>query len=406
MTGMNDAQRMQQTGGVNPIRPTNVEHWKYPETVGDDTKVDDINFNSHETSEYAIRRMSKISETTHEPFMMFEFMKVDNDDYGTGTANAITGFGSDVADAFRSATGESTTTHERDAGLGVTSSVVGNPHRTRGTVVNESYVKKAKDTGNFIKKWAKSIGTLVKRKYTGSICLYMPTDIQINSQMVYNEDSRKMGALAETLFSENYTDAFNPTTLTSTAALTTIGAVAGKVTGVAANVVGKIPLIGGAGKSLLGGGGGSVMSALAGAGLAQVVGTEIQRGSGKIANPNEILMYQSTAMRTFSFAWTILPDSLNESKQAAGLIKMFRKSAHARKDNLMIITVPDHVIVSFHGAKDMIQLPPCVIESVNVTYNPNSSSFFKENNAPVEIGLSIALKEMAPIYAGDIEDGY
>jgi hypothetical protein len=234
----------------------------------------------------------------------------------------------------------------------------------------------------------------------------MPTDIQINSQMVYNEDSRKMGALAETLFSENYTDAFNPTTLTSTAALTTIGAVAGKVTGVAANVVGKIPLIGGAGKSLLGGGGGSVMSALAGAGLAQVVGTEIQRGSGKIANPNEILMYQSTAMRTFSFAWTILPDSLNESKQAAGLIKMFRKSAHARKDNLMIITVPDHVIVSFHGAKDMIQLPPCVIESVNVTYNPNSSSFFKENNAPVEIGLSIALKEMAPIYAGDIEDGY
>ena len=382
------------------------EHWKYPETIGSDTSVDDITFNSHATSQYAIKRMSNISEATHEPFMMFEFMKVDNDDYGTGTANAITGFGSDVADAFRSATGESTTTHERDAGLGVTSSVVGNPHRTRGTVTNESYVKKAKDTGNFIKKWAKSIGTLVKRKYTGSICLYMPTDIQINSQMVYNEDSRKMGALAETLFSENYTDAFNPTTLTSTAALTTIGAVAGKVTGVAANVVGKIPLIGGAGKSLLGGGGGSVMSALAGAGLAQVVGTEIQRGSGKIANPNEILMYQSTAMRTFSFAWTILPDSLNESKQAAGLIKMFRKSAHARKDNLMIITVPDHVIVSFHGAKDMIQLPPCVIESVNVTYNPNSSSFFKENNAPVEIGLSIALKEMAPIYAGDIEDGY
>ena len=32
----------------------------------------------------------------------------------------------------------------------------------------------------------------------------MPTDIQINDQMVYNEDSRKMGALAETLFSENY----------------------------------------------------------------------------------------------------------------------------------------------------------------------------------------------------------
>ena len=207
--------------------------------------------------------------------------------------------------------------------------------------------------------------------------------------MIYNEDSRKMGALAETLFSGNYTDAFNPTTLTSSASLATIGFLGGK----AASVLHL-------------GGGAGVMSALAGAGLAQIAGNEIQRGSGKISNPNEILMYQSTAMRTFSFNWTILPDSEEESTHATGLIKLFRKSAHARKDNLMLITVPDHVIVSFHGAKDMIQLPPCVIESVNVTYNPNSSSFFKENNAPVEIGLAITLKEMAPIYAADVERGY
>jgi hypothetical protein len=76
----------------------------------------------------------------------------------------------------------------------------------------------------------------------------------------------------------------------------------------------------------------------------------------------------------------------------------------------MIITVPDHVIVSFHGAgaerTNMIQLPPCVIESVGVTYNPNTSSFFYENNAPVEIGLTVTLKEMAPIYSADVEAGY
>ena len=38
------------------------EHWKYPETVGADTNMDDINFNSHESSEYAIKRMNNISE--------------------------------------------------------------------------------------------------------------------------------------------------------------------------------------------------------------------------------------------------------------------------------------------------------------------------------------------------------
>ena len=100
----------------------------------------------------------------------------------------------------------------------------------------------------------------------------------------------------------------------------------------------------------------------------------------------------------------------NESKQAAGLIKFFRKSAHANRTSSTLVTVPDHVVTSFHGGgnKDvaMIQLPPCYIESVNVTYNPNNSSFFKQNNAPVEIGLGITLKEIIPIYAQDVEDGF
>ena len=54
----------------------------------------------------------------------------------------------------------------------------------------------------------------------------------------------------------------------------------------------------------------------------------------------------------------------------------------------------------------MVQIPPCYIESVNVTYNPNVSSFFKQNNSPVEIGLSLTLKEIVPIYSGNVEEGF
>ncbi len=61
------------------------QHWKYPETVGNDTGVDDINFNSNQTSEYAKLRMNAIDPMVNEPFIMFEFMKVDNDDYGSST---------------------------------------------------------------------------------------------------------------------------------------------------------------------------------------------------------------------------------------------------------------------------------------------------------------------------------
>jgi len=351
------------------------EHWKYPETVGNDTTYGGINFNSNETSEYAIARMDAISENTQEPFMLFEFMKVDNDDYGSTTSSTLLRYAKKTNEFFQQDSDQIVYQTVAKGGDALTATLEGSP----GAILD---VLPTRET---LKEWAKKIGTLVKRKYTGSIGLYMPTDIQINDQMIYNEDSRKMGALVETAVGGNISNLLNPTTLTSTAAVTALGA-----------VVGSIPILPG----------GAVMTALVSAGLSDIAGVELQRGSGKLANPNEILMYQSTAMRSFSFTWTILPDSADESHQAAGLIKLFRKSAHARKDNLTLVTVPDHVIVSFHGAKDMIQLPPCVIESVNVTYNPNSSSFFKENNAPVEIGLAVTLKEMAPIYAGDVERGY
>jgi hypothetical protein len=367
------------------------EHWRYPDTVGNDTQVDDLNFNSHQTSEYAKLRMDKISAMTHEPFMLFEFMKVDNDDFGSKTSQFV----ANKSAALWGASGGDMGNAVLDSGEAVVTGAVGATAAAVKKVSEDGVLEAAKQaaeaTYNKIKDWASSIGTLVNRKYVGSVALYMPTDIQINDQMVYNDDSRKMGAFAETLFSDNYADVFNPVSMTSQTALTAGGFLAGKIPG-------------------LGGGASSIMGALAGAGLAEVVGTEIQRGSGKAANPNEILLYGSTQLRTFTFNWIILPDSAKESEQATGLIKMFRKSAHARKDNKMIVTVPDHVVVSFHGAgaknTEMIQLPPCVIESVNVTYNPNASSFFKQNNAPVEIGFGITLKEMAPIYSGDVEAGY
>ena len=388
---MNDAQRMQQAGGVN-VHATGtlpVEHWKYPETVGNDTKSDDINFNSNQTSEYAIRRMNEISGNTIEPFMLFEFMRVDNDEFGQGTAQFVQEKAKAAWEGSYKAGWNNVVDYVKDKGA-AGEAAIGNIEAERVDSLQDSTAGKlAEAIFNKIKEWAEKIGTMVNRKYIGSVALYMPTDIQINDQMVYNDDSRKMGAFAETLFSKDYADVFNPVTLTSQTALAAAGYLGGK---------------------FLPGSSTSMIAALAGAGLASVVQTELQRGSGKIANPNEILLYNSTALRTFTFTWTILPDTRQESEHAAGLIKMFRKAAHARKDNKMIITVPDHVIISFHGAgekrTEMIQLPPCVIETVGVIYNPNTSSFFHENNAPVEIGLTVGLKEMAPLYAQDVEEGY
>jgi|TARA_B110000438_G_scaffold303794_1_gene367459 hypothetical protein len=373
---------------ADEIRGYAFQSWKYPETVGNDSYQDDISFNSHATSEYAKIRMSNLAPMTHEPYMMFEFMRVDNDNYGEATSQYVGERAAEVWNGTLMGGAGNVAMTAAAGGDALVGGLVNSLVAVEEDGLYGAAKKKAAETFNKIKGWAQSIGTLVKRKYMGSICLYMPVGIEINDQMIYNDDSRKMGAFAETLFSDDYADIFNPTTLTSPTALTAAGFLAGKIPGA----------------------GGGIMGALVGAGLGTVAQNEVQRGSGKIANPNEITMYNSTALRTFTFSYTILPDNAHESEQATGLIKMFRMAAHARKDNKMLVTVPDHVIVSFHGAgaakTEMIQLPPCVIESVNVSYNPNNTSFFKQNNAPVEIGLSIGLKEMAPIYQDDVEAGY
>ena len=376
---------------VDPIKRFNngtwskglgIEHWKYPMSVGSDTYQDDINFNSHETSEYAKNRMDNLSQMTKEPFMMFEFMKVDgtpnknNTDYiaaGKKGFDWTVGAVKDGSIAALNKVGEFAGQNMEFLNQGTEVDV------EQGFTEIKSYNTATQKAEGLIE----SLTTEVKRTYTGSICLYMPTGIEIGDGVTYNEDTRQFAAGVNEMVSGGGAGAFNnKAVLASQQAIGIYGGLASTL----------------GGKSMLG--------ALAGYGLGDIVSAEMQRSTGALLNKNEFAAYSGTPLRSFSFAWTILPDSEDESDQAAGLIKFFRESMHATKNDQVTITVPDHCIVSFHGSKDMIQLPPVVIENVGVTYNPNNSSFFRHNNAPVEIGLTIGLKEINPLYKDDIKAGY
>ena len=374
------------------------QHYRYPQTVGKDTYVDNINFNSHDSSKYAIQRMDFISEATQEPFMLFEFMKIREDKTETKNTQPT------------SATGDS---YYNDVGKKVNGSIFASGGYTRADRAaigaakeadrNQAQAEDDVDLGiasSWVDKSLRAVGTFFKdlvktadRDYIGSVALYMPTDIQINDTMVYNEDTRKIGALAEAILDGEASkgDVLNKQVLLDPTVL-------GLMAGGAAYA---------ADKTGFGNSSATAIAALTTYGIGDMMQTELQRSTGKILNPNELLRYAQTALRSFTFSWIFLPDNEFESNEATSIIKMFRKAAHATKQSSTMITVPDHVVTSFHGAKDMIQIPPCYIESVNVTYNPNVSSFFKRNNAPVEIGFSLTIKEIVPIYSDDVENkGY
>ena len=367
------------------------QHWKYPSTVGSDTYQDDINFNSHEDSEYAKKRMGTIDQMTNEPFMMFEFLKVDGTPNKNNSSFAQQGKkGYNWTSAFIKSNAA--------GGIGLAADLLNQDNTVgRGTnrenaimaaaggqnsaTVNAGVMngKALEDSKGLIEAYT----TPVRRTYTGSICLYMPTGIEITDAVAYNDNTRQFAAGLNEMVAGGGSNPFNnKAVLASTQAISVYGAAAGKI------------------------GGGAMLGALAGYGVGDIIATEMQRSTGALLNKNEFAAYGSTPLRTFSFNWTILPDSEQESDQAAGLIKFFRESMHATKNNQVTITVPDHCIVSFHGSRDMIQLPPVVVENVGVTYNPNNSSFFRRNNSPVEIALTIGLKEINPLYKDDIKAGY
>jgi hypothetical protein len=362
-------------------------HYKYPQTVGADSISDNINFNSHDSSKYAKKRMTAIDTATHEPYMLFEFMKIREDKVAQAAADKTNAIGNSFIDTVSGdGIGENDTIYRRNT-------------QTRNQDLEEqnqvdlgianSWVDK---TISKVSSWFKDLVHTADRDYIGSCALYMPTDIQINDQMVYNEDTRRIGGLMQAISDgkAGVKDVLNPQVLLQPEVMALMTAGLGMV----GNKIGAF------------GSTATAVSTLASYGIGDILSTELQRSTGKVLNPNELLRYQQTALRSFSFNWTFLPDNEFESNNATAIIKMFRKAAHATRTSSTLITVPDHVIVSFHGAKDMVQIPPCYIESANVTYNPNVSSFFKKNNAPVEIGFSLTLKEIVPIYSDDVEGGF
>ena len=373
---------------------------KYPQTVGEDFNTT-VNYNSHEASEYAKMRINDtregfgIKEEAYEPFMFFEFLEVmpENMHKALKARNKKTfKKAEEKSDEIIDTVGEGSQVF-LEYQIGEFEEI---------TESNEFIEALSTDTSIFDK---------AKRVYNGSIALYMPTDIAINDTVVYNEETRKAAATLRALknnFNDNW---INPTYLTDQT-LTAL---------VVAGVVGASKFIGRGKKDIpvkvykgfmgtlqkfFAGSGSTMLAGLGGLAIGSILSPETQRHIGKVSNPHEYMAYQSTGMRNFTFTWKFLPDNPDESVQCREIIKHFRIAAHAERLDTLRLSVPDHVVTSFHGAGDMIQLPPTVIESTTVSYNPNAASFFKHNGAPVEVDLSVTLKEMVPIYKDDVRSGY
>jgi len=145
------------------------------------------------------------------------------------------------------------------------------------------------------------------------------------------------------------------------------------------------------------------MAGLAGMGqVINLVGQESNRILGRAMNPNEYMQFKSTQLRTFTLNFKFLPMSANESDHANKIIRQFRAAMYPHRNSGITLTVPDIVGITFKNVGGMVKMPEVYITNINVTYNPNTASFFKSGGHPVEIDIGVELQEIHPIHKEDV----
>lgn len=160
-------------------------------------------------------------------------------------------------------------------------------------------------------------------------------------------------------------------------------------------------------------------SAGAGAGLVGKIGQAIEKGVGNISelapnvigamfNPHLTALFSGVNLRSFSYSWQFSPRNEDESLKLRNIIRRIqRASLPTTSPGQITLTYPEEVQIDFLGANMGFHLfgtKRTVIENVNVDYTPEGHPMFYKTGAPVSLGFSIQLKEVAIRTAEDFDD--
>lgn len=234
---------------------------------------------------------------------------------------------------------------------------------------------------------------------TDHVSLYMPMGFAINDQAVFETAATgAIGGAASALLS-----GADPTNVTRSDveaiamnSAEALGQTAGGLAGSAASVLpGRV-------SGLVGG----ILGAVGAGQVATAAAKEYNKQAQVSVNPREFMLYKSPGMRNFSFRFRFIPDNEQESKVAEEIVKWFRRGMYPTAAGQYSFNFPDAFQIEIKNMQGLPKLPEVFLESCSVTYNPNSMSYFKQGNRPVEINMSLEFKELQPITRENVNEGY
>lgn len=152
-------------------------------------------------------------------------------------------------------------------------------------------------------------------------------------------------------------------------------------------------------------------------GLAKRYGTEGAAAAFSLAtqtalNPNTRTLFQSVPIRQFSFSFTLIASSADESRVIEEIIRNFRTELYPEK---IIAAGIDYayrfprrfLIKATYNDKEWpgIKFLPCYLQNFQAVYNPNSMGFHKDGQWS-EVQITMSFSESRALAKQDIENHY
>jgi hypothetical protein len=217
----------------------------------------------------------------------------------------------------------------------------------------------------------------------GHIALYMTQGVSFKDAMIYEERQSGIGG---SLMDAN----FDLKTVIKSADKGLAGAIAGSGGGKA--------VLTGIGASL-----GGIPGAVGGLLLSGIADESIKE-TQEVLRENPFVTFKGIGLREWSFTWSFIPESEEESIAAKNIINRFRLAMYPEKDDFTL-HFPKVFNIEFINA-NFPKMPEVVLHGCDISYNKDSSSFFMENNEPVRIDMTLNFKELSAIYYSHIKQGY
>ena len=162
---------------------------------------------------------------------------------------------------------------------------------------------------------------------------------------------------------------------------------------------------------------GKAKEALAGVISASAVGISadevLARTQGAVVNPNLELLFKGPSLRPFNFSFQMGARNEQESLEIMKILRFFKQGGSPQRTSAQYLVKAPHTfqIEYLHRGEDgdqnkfLNKIKECALLSVGVNYTPNNNYATFKNGAPVAVELSLAFKELDPVFNDEYGDG-